>query len=415
MTASFFSLASLGLPVSAAQMMQTWFTAMQAAYPGYRPSLSSPEYVQAQVFASWAADTAAMCSAGSTELWRQYGTQLLGVPFEPGVAASAVATVTAVDTAGYTLPQGTQVTLTLNGAQLAFQTATTLTIPNGSSSGTVTVVALQTGVAFNGATNPAQLVSQINWVSGVSVAAPASNGVDQESDDQYVQRLASTAQLLGYATVTAPDYAARALNWVPLPATDQQEVGRATAIDGYDPTSNTLGNEREVTVCVTDANGLALNNDTLYGIGGSSGNIITNPAQWGVAGWLASFREMNFIVNVVSPNYTPVYVAVTLHAAPGFTTATVQANVQSALLAYLSPPNFGLPQGATVGWTNSQTVFHSRVEAIIQNTQGVDHVSLLAVDVNSHPTNTADLALPGPFPLPTSSVTTIPTSAITVN
>jgi len=394
------SLADLGLATSQGALLQTWLTAMRAAYGNsYSPSTANPEYVQAQIFASWMADVAQLCAAGSTELFRQYGQKLLNLPLEDGSAASAVATVTAVDTAGYTLPVGTQLTLTLNGSPLAFQTASTLTIPNGSSSGTVTVVAVQSGSAFNGASNPASLVLQTNWVASIAVAAAASGGVDQEDDDAYLQRLANTLQLLAPRPITASDYATMAVNFTPAAGTDQQEVGRATAIDGYDPGTNTTGNEREVTVCVSDAFGNALNSDTLTA----------------VQTYLAGLREVNFIVNVVSPNYTTIYAACTVKAALGYTAATVQANVQAALLAYLTPQNFGLPQGAQVGWTNVTTVYRSRLMAIVQNSPGVDHVVSLAFDTNSNPTNlTNDLPLAGPFPLPVTSVSSIPLSAITV-
>lgn len=408
-------LAQLGLATSQGQLLQQWLQAMQAAFPGYSPASGNPEYIQAQVIASWAADLAQLCAAGSTELFRQFGTQLLALPYQNGTSASTVATVTAVDTAGYTLPTGTQLTLTLNGAPVAFQTSSPLTIPQGSSSGTVTVIGVSTGSLLNGASGPAELVSQINWVQTITVAGPASGGIDQEDDDQYVQRLAATLQLMAPRPITAPDFATMAINFTPQPGSDQQQVGRAAALDGYDPASNTYGNEREVTVCVTDSNGVALNTDTMYGIGGSSTNIITSPSLWGVAGWLQSLREVNFIVNVIPPAYTPVYVACQLSATSGYTTPTVQANVQAALLSYLSPQNFGLPAGAQVGWTNSQTVYRSKVLAVIQNTAGVDHVESLALDVQSPPGNTSgDLALPGAFPLPISTTASIPLGAITV-
>jgi hypothetical protein len=137
-----------------------------------------------------------------------------------------------------------------------------------------------------------------------------------------------------------------------------------------------------------------------------------------VASYLAGFREANFIIDVVAPNYSTVYVAVTVSALPGYTTATVQANVQAALLAYLSPANFGLPQGAIQGWQNTQTVYLSQLNAVIQSTLGVAYVhsGTLAVGLAASPTNTtADVVLPGAFPLPTASTTSIALSAITVS
>ena len=467
----FFSLQDTGLPVSQGTLMAQWLDAMQTAFPGVTFSTSDPLYVHALVMASWRADLGQLASAGSMELFRQFGTQLLGLAYEQGTPALAILTVTAADTAGHTLPQGTQFTLTLNGVTVAFASLAPLTIASGQSSGTVTVAAVQSGSAYNGAGSPAALVSQIDWVSSVTVLTTASGGVDQESDDAYVQRLAQTLAVLGVATATAGALATRALDFTPQTGTDQQEVGRAAAIDGYSPgtdtftvtttsgsdsltvtaapgtgitaapgasitgtgipsgtivtastsstitmsqnatasgsgvsasVTGTLGNERTVTVCITDTAGNALNADTITAVGT----------------YLAGFREANFVINVVSPSDSTVYVACTVVPQPGYTTATVQANVQAALLSYLSPSNFPLPQGAIQGWQNTQTVYLSALTAVVQGTLGVASVvpGTLAVGLSASPTNTtADLVLPGAFPLPTSTSTSIPTSAITVS
>ena len=96
-----------------------------------------------------------------------------------GATASTIATVTAIDTAGYTLPAGTQLTLTVKGAPVGFLTDTDLTIPAGSTGGTVTIVAVHNGTSFNGASTPVQLVQQLEWVSSVGITAAASGGIDE--------------------------------------------------------------------------------------------------------------------------------------------------------------------------------------------------------------------------------------------
>lgn len=409
----FFQLSDLGLPVTAPQFLQIWYTAMQASLPGYTPVAGDPLYLHAQVMASWAASVAQLCNSGATELFRQFGVQQLGLPYQQGTPAQAIINVTAVDTAGHTLPAGTQDTLTLNGVAVGFQTATALTIPNGQSSGQVTILALTSGTAANGAGSPVQLVSQIDWVASVSLVTPAANGVDQQDDDQYVQEQALVVQSLGKATATATDFSTRTLEFIPDPTTDEEEVGRASAIDGYDPLpsdggyqpngtgTGTYNNEREITVCPTDAVGNALNSDTMTAIGV----------------YLQAFREVGFIINVIPPSYSTIYAAVTVKGVTGIPASTIQANVQSALLNYLTPANFGLPQGAISGWTNSQTVYLSRVLAVIQGAGGVAGIPAggLALDVNPTPSNTTnDLTLSGPFPLPLSTTTSIPLSAITV-
>jgi Baseplate J-like protein len=332
----------------------------------------------------------------------------------PNYAYPAGSTVSG--TVVYTIDAGTQFSMSLAGAPIGFASTSLVTVDSGASVN-LSVSAISPGIASNGAGNPAALISPITWVSSVTAVTNASGGVDVEDDDAYLARLAQLLQTMALRPITANDYATVSQNFTPAPGTDQQEVGRATAIDGYDPTSNTYNNEREVTVCVADANGNPLNTDTMYGIGGSSSNIITIPGLWGVAGWLESLREQNFIVNVVAPNYTQIYCAVTVICVPGYIPTAVQSAIQTNLLTYLSPPNFALPVNSITGWQNSQVVYLSVVQSVIQQTSGVQAVlpGTMAVDVNPNPTNTTnDLTLSGAFPLPISSTESIPLSAITV-
>ncbi len=492
----FFGLSDLGLSSSSSSLIALWLQSMQAQYNGYAPSASALEFVQAQVFSTMAADLAQLCSQGATELFRTFGTTLIGVPYENGVAAQAIVNVTATaaggqiatlssalstggpitslpviqlangiasgtititsgvntqnwttsgasagdtsisvtsqtpnfaypigsaitGTAAYSIPALTQFILD----SLGFQTLAPVTINAGTSSN-VTLTAVLAGAAFNGAGSGGnvQFVLQQSWVQSVAVVTSASNGADPESDQHYLDRLTTALQLMAPRPITASDFAAMALNFNPYPGTDQQIVGRATAVDGYDPNSATYNNEREVTVAITDANGFALNNDTMYGYpNGTAANPITTfptaNAGWGIEGWLRSLREVNFLVNVVSPTYSGIYLVVTVKAASGYDSTTVQNNVQAALLSYFSPNAWGLPASSAIGWSNNLTIYRSNVESVIVNAGGVDHVvtGTLAFGLTANPGNfTTDLTLPGPVPLPTSSVTSIPTSAITV-
>lgn len=410
----FFNLTDLGLASSSGQLMSQWLAYMQQVFPGYTPSSGNLEYILAQIFAAWAADVNAQASQGSEELFRQFGLQLMGVQPENGSPATTTVAVMAQDTQGYTLPVGTQFLL---DNIYGFQSTQTLTIPAGSQAGVVQIAAVTPGSSYNGAGGSfgAQLNQQINWVLSVSITAPASGGADPETEEAYLDRLAATLTLSAPRPITAADYGVFALSFQPLAGTDQQDVGRASAIDGYEPAAgpgtilgagagsnpNTYNNEREVTVCVTDANGSALNNDTLIAI----------------QAWLSSVRELNFIVNLTSPNYSPVYVQCSVYRNTAYSAATVQANVQEALVSLLVPSAWGLPPSSPIGWQNQPTVYYSVLESTIQTASGVDHIIEGSLTTGFAPSTggTSDLLLPGPFPLPTTSDgTTIPLSAITV-
>lgn len=397
---TFFALSDLGLTASPSQLLQQFLNFMQQTYPGYTPQSGNLEYIMAVIFASWASDVANQASQGSAELFNQFGQQLIGVQPENGSSATAVITIMAIDTQGYTLPAGTQ--FLLDNA-VGFTSIQSVTIPSGQQSANVTIAAVSSGSDSNGAGSQtgAVLNQQINWVLSVGIVTEASSGTDPETSDAYLNRLANQLQLMAPRPVTAGDFGTFAVNFQPAAGTDQQEVGRATAIDGYDPNALTYGNEREVAVCVTDSSGNALNSDTMTA----------------VRLWLESLREVNFIINVVAPSYSPIYVSCSVVRNTAYSAATVQSNIQSALVTLLSPTNWGLSSSGSLAWVNQPTIYGSVVESTIQQTSGVDHVvtGSLAMGFSPSPGSFVDLALPGPFPLPTTSLgSTVPTSAFTV-
>lgn len=531
---SFIDLSALGLASTPEELYADWLAYMQSVYPGYAPKPGNLENTEAIDISNLGADVAQTAVVVPNAIFRNFGTKLFGIQYEAGALAAASVQVTAVDNAGHTLPAGTQVTL---GA-LGFQTLADLTIPNGSTTGTVTVVASAPGTAYNGATNPTELVSLVDWVSSLTALAPASGGVDAEDDDDYQNRLASLFRLIAPRPITAADYATMALSFAPTTGTDQQEIGRATAIDGYvegaatftvttvsasptltvtgspgtgitaaqgasilgagipsatftanttssSPTlasvssftnvtvgalvsgtgipagtwikafdsgsstitlsanatatntgttitvsttlvqsatsstitlnknatasasgvsvtvGGTLGNERTVTVGVALADGTATNTDT----------------KTALQTWLEGLREANFVVDVIDPTYTTVYVDVSVVLYPGFDPTATATAIQSAITTYLSPQNFNLPPfGDIAAWLSGTTVFYDRLVGLIQNAAAgaVDHVvtGSLTLGTSASPTGTSDLVLPGPIALPESSNSTVTVTVV---
>lgn len=474
----FFNLSDIGLTTDTSSLLNVWQTYLQDIYPGYVPQPGNLEYIMAVVFAMWAADIANLCSSGGTELFIQYGQKLFNLPMQTGVSATAVVTVTTVDNQGYTIPTGLQLLL---DSVAGFQTFQTYTIPAGSTQIQIPVAATTPGSFANGLGNQSVILNQaVSWIQNVTISTVSAGGIDPETADEYVQRLAQTIQIAAPRPVTASDFATMSLDFNPTAGTDQEEVGRATALDGYNPaatnfignvTANSLNitgvaqttgisinsiisgagiplgatvveingssastaqasagsntitisssasatatgvaltstgtyfNERTVSVCVTDANGLALNTDTM------------NALQ----SWLESMREINFIVNAVSPTYNPIYVSVSVYRNQLYDAATVQQNIQITLLSLLTPSGWGVaPDSSGSVWWNVTGIYQSVIEAAIQNTAGVDHIKTgsLSVGLTSPPpSGGGDTTLVGAFPLPYSSTTTIPLSAITV-
>lgn len=456
---AFVDLSSLGLATTSSQAYADWLAVMQAAYPAYDPAPANPENVQAIAITGRAADVAQTGVVVPDAIFRQFGTKLFGIPYLFGQLATASVQITAVDSAGYTLDAGTGITLGAFG----FVTLADLIIPAASTVGTVTVIATAPGTAYNGATNPAGFASIVDWVSSATCLGPASGGVDQEDDVAYQDRLAALFRLIAPRPITAGDFSTMALSFAPAAGTDQEEIGRATALDGYvqagaaftvttvntSPTltvtgapgtgitaaqgatitgtgipagtivlasssgsitmsknatasasgitatvGGTLGNRRNVTVGVTLADGTATNSDT----------------KTALAAFLQAFREVNFVVNVIDPTYTPVYVTSSVHLYPGFDPTAVGLAVQAAVMSFLSPQNSGLPPfGDVAAWLSSSTVFYNQLVGVIQNVSGVQYIldGTLKLGTSATPTGVVDLVLPGPLSLPTSTTSTV--------
>ena len=194
----------------------------------------------------------------------------------------------------YVLPAGTQ--FVLDG--FAFVTYIAYTIDSGNAA-PVQVFAVAPGTAYNGAGSGGniQLVSQIDWVTTTTLSPgySATGGQDPETADSYLSRLTGTMTTFAQRPITANDYSIMALNFSPLSGTDQQEVGRAAAIDGA---LLSVPVERSVTLYVTDNNGNPLNSDTLAA----------------VAAWFETLREAGFLITVENPSYQPVYVTAQVQA-----------------------------------------------------------------------------------------------------
>jgi hypothetical protein len=467
---SFLDLSSLGYVSSSGDLYAEWLNFMQVAVPGYIPAPAGLENIDAQATAAMGSDVAQVGVVVPPAIVRVLGTKLFGVPYLTGASAIAVVQVIAQDTDGpYTVDAGTD--LLLNGT--AFDTLADLTIPNGSTTGQVIVAATTPGTASNGFGNPASFVSQIDWVASVSAVTSSSGGVDAESDTDYQNRLVRQLRLQAPRPITAADFATMALSFQPASGTDQEEVGRATAIDGYSPSAatfvvsanstttltvttppaagitaaqgasitgtdiqsgtivdsstsstillsktasgtasgisatvtGTLGNERTVTVAITDTAGGLLNADT----------------KTALSAWLESFRELNFVVNVINPTVTTVYASIgTVYIYPGFDPTATAAAIQAAVINFLSQATFGAATfGDKASWFTGTTVYINQIIGVIQNAgRGAVRAvgdGALTIGLSPSPSGVVDVVLPGPLGLPTSTTSTVglPTIVVT--
>jgi len=388
---------------------------------GWVPNEGNPEVILINVIAPMAANAALIESVLLEAAFRQFGTKLLKLLYNEGAAATVTAKFKLLEEGGEfparTIPAGFQ----LEGSGLAFYVEKEVKVAKGEKEATVIVVASERGTEGNGVTSLTP-VNNLNFLSEVVVVGETTGGANQETDATYMNRLASQLELQAPRPITAANFAQMALGAPASILPSGVVVGRATAIDGYNPEAHKfkakIENGKTSVTAVTSFTGVSPESKALpqihpgselSGVGivagttvvsvnegaktlvlskaatkteeteitatGSYENqrtvtvFVTNPqglaltteAREKLLEWLETLRELGFLIYVESAKYSKVYVTGEIHALPGYVAATVAANVKSSVESYLSPATYGNPTGATTGsnvWLNATQGFN---------------------------------------------------------
>jgi uncharacterized phage protein gp47/JayE len=352
------------------------FDYLEANIPGWLPSPGNLEVWQIEAVSQLASELAYVASAVPVSIFRYYGESLLGLPAHEATYANGLTTWTMRDNLGYTVPAGTLIGIPATGDELLpFAVAQDVVIAPGSTTATdVIVVAEDPGTDANGLTGTPELVDALDFVNTITLQAPTSGGVDDEADDDYLNRLRSTFTILAPRPILPNDFAVLAMT---VPG-----VARASAIDLYNPGPPVATNvPRCVTVVVADENGQ------------DPGPTVRGE----VDALLQSQREVNFLVFVVGPTLVTINVSFTFKPYPAYAPADVQARAEQAVSDYLSPANFGaVPYGETPQWINDTAVRFLEVAEAINRVEGLWYVGTLTVNGGTADVPLAATALPQP-------------------
>lgn len=373
------SFVSIPLETDAAAIESDVYDALADRFPGWEPSPGNLEVFLVKALALMASDLADVAVDVPGEIFAQFGARIVNVPPFLAESATTTSTWTMVDNAGYTIPQGTQVSIAAAGDDLiAFEVMESVTVPPGSTAtqtGEVALSAVVPGAAGNGLTNDPQLIDALAFVSSITSEAETAGGQDAEDPDAYLDRLAAEMTLLTPRPILPGD--------VEVLARRIEEVHRAVAIDGYNPADSTTDNERMVALAVVKEDGEAVS------AGGKTE----------LDDLLESMREVTFIFNVIDPNYQEIAVTTTFSVLAGYDTATVEADVAAALSDYLSPANWGTSPETSTDWRNVTVVRYTELIALVDSIPGVDYVATLQLAKEGDPLGTADVTLDDPAPL----------------
>jgi hypothetical protein len=332
---------------------------LQDRWDGWEPNDGDLEVVQIETIAPMVADAIAVASEVPDAIFRAYGTQLIGEPYQVGVAATGSATFTALDSTGYDSVDAVQIAV---GGQ-SFITDGPVVVPAGETSVTQPVTALVEGVAANDLGGLATPISAVSWVDTITVST-TSGGVDPEDDDAYQDRLNDFLKLQSTTLVTARDFELMAMN--------DPRIGRAKA---------TFDNARKVIVTITDPNGEAITDAAV---------------KTDLAALFGDYRQVNTLYSIVDPLYTTIDVVYKVVALPDYEPADVSTRAHDAVVSWLSPANWGVPaslgtaEDSQGSWLDSETVVRYSELLRVLSVDGVRYVDTTVTRLNG---GTADITL----------------------
>lgn len=373
----------LAVEIDSEELADQQFAYMEEAFPGWQPASANLDTWILEDGARVGGEVGSLTLVVSPEIFRVYGEKI--VRLLPGVAsfATAVSTWTLADIEGHVIEAGTRVEI----AGVEFEVVADVEIAAGADIAPgVELVAVEEGADANELTEPVEVTENVGFaVTSVVLDAPTSGGEDEEVIDDYLDRLASEAELFAPRPLLPRD--------VEIFSRRVQGIDRCLVLDNfkpgppYDADPADPAAELTFTTCPIDDQG--------------NWSTAGARAQW-AALWLAT-RGTNWRMFIIEPTYTIMDVNFVVVAHAGLDPADVEQRVIAAIAAFLSPGNWGNSLfGERQRWINTPEVRHRELAAVIDAVEGVDYIPTLEFGVQGAGplTENIDVALAGDAPLP---------------
>jgi uncharacterized phage protein gp47/JayE len=362
------------------------FERLETQFEEWSPSEAQLDLWLIKAFARISSIIRGQAAETSAAMFKKFGETIVNVPPILASPATVGSTWKMIDTAGYTITAGTKLNIASSGESVvAFEVVEDVTIAPGSketTAGQVILRAVIPGTGGNGLSAdpvPSDSNAATSAAETITLAGVTSGGVEEETEDAYLNRLTEELQLLSLSLIVPADFA--------KDARSVAGIARALALGGYN--GETSGQPLYVTVFPTDASGAAL----------------STPVKEALQVRQQAKVPSGVTVVVKDPKYTSIDVSAEVVSVTGYTPATVKAAVEARLAVYLSPaswglPIFGDPSINPSGWENVKTVFINEVLAEIDRVPGVQRV--VSAKIRKHSVGTLeakDFALEGVVPL----------------
>jgi uncharacterized phage protein gp47/JayE len=373
------------IEVDQLDVLQLAYDYIQTFFPNWVPAEGNLDVAILEAISTDAAALRELASSIPDTIFRFFGATVVQIPPIDATPAISSATFTAIDSAGYTIPAGTQLAIAATGdTSITFETLVDAIIAPGST--TVSGVSIQAvdpgadGTSLGAPGEAITLIDSLAFVTAVTLDNETEGGQDAEDDDTYLDRLVGEMQLLSPRLIIPSDFAQDARNI--------SGVTRAIAIDGYNPADGTFDNPRTIAISAVDAVGAAV--DTSH--------------KSAIQADVEAKREVNFIVNVIDPNYTEIDVTFDVIALPGFDTGAILSAIETAVTDWLQPYSWGQDQtvrdaSAANTWVETDTLRYNDLVFVVRSVLGVAYINTLTVAKHGDAPGTIDLSLTSPAAL----------------
>jgi len=292
-------------------------------------------------------------------------TRLAGLERLEATFATGEAIFEVFDDNGVTIPEGTVIAYEVIDDDIvisyAFETVGDLVIPEGSTTGNVSIRATEAGVypALLG-TQELELISPAPGVVGVELASSISIGTNAETDVDFFNR--ATRHFISLSSALATKN--HLVNFIKV---NYPSIGTIAVFDLTDPSGSLDWDEVPepgyVTIVLSDISGGEL-------VGAQSTSLIDDISSRTVAG---------LIVGATNPVPVSVEATVDIVIADGYDST----ETRSAVSAYLSS------RLSTLGYDFSGTIIKNELISAVANITGVRYVRTLTL-VSSSPDLVAD-------------------------
>lgn len=369
------------IPEDPDEVIQSILDGIADRLPGWEAVDGAPEVAVAEEVGFEIAALGQLTRIGLEIAVAGFGETAFGFPAYLGATADITVDVTVADT-GVTIPAGlTVVGVNDNGDEVAFELAEDVVADALTES--LTFSAVDEGLTGNGVpAGPLTVVTATTSVVDAVATSPSANGADPESLTDYLTRLVDYLGTLRPGGVNAADMAALARS---VPG-----VHRALAVDLYDPANPGVDSERTVTVFPIDEDNAP----------------VSAPVAAQVQATLEAAREVNFLVYVDEPTYTPVDIAYTAVAETDADPVLVEASINGAIVDWLA--GFGSTAEDPQAWEPVTTLRLLDLARVAGSADGVAYLATLTINGAA-----ADLELAGVAPLPASLTDPTDPSTIT--